>query len=130
MIRTDEEYIFIRLDQPYGIIRSGCENDALEVTNGVLKVSHVIYNVSFQTDVVEGYDNKDWIIIEPREDKLNAEEILGKIRNSDGPRSMSLVDQLKRHTSMEDKLKGDLEDSFEDEGMEQYARMKDFLTKE
>ena len=106
MIRTDEEYIFIRLDQPYGIIRSGCENDALEVTNGVLKVSHVIYNVSFQTDVVEGCDNKDWVIIEPREDKLVAEDILSKIRNADVVEedvveedTNSLVAQLKRNRS-------------------------------
>lgn len=106
MIRTDEEYIFIRLDQPYGIIRSGCENDALEVTNGVLKVSHVIYNVSFQTDVVEGCDNKDWVIIEPREDKLYAEDILSKIRNADVVEedvveedTNSLVAQLKRNRS-------------------------------
>ncbi len=124
MIRTDEEYIYIVLNKSIGFItEDGCELDALKIENGVLQVSHQLYNVSFQHDVKEGYEDADWVMIQRREDKLYAEEILHKIRESDGPKpsktKLSLVEQLKRN---EDKMKGDLEDSHN-------LRMKDFLAK-
>lgn len=114
MIRSDEEYIYIPLHRkPYGIIREdGCQLDAFEYHNGVLCISHLLYNVRFQVDPCKIEGTYTWIRVEPREDNLKAEEILNKIRETniveDDEESEdddllfdtnSLVAQLKRNTS-------------------------------
>jgi hypothetical protein len=113
MIRSDEEYIYIPLHRkPYGIIREdGCQLDAFEYHNGVLCISHLLYNVRFQVDPCKIEGTYTWIRVEPREDNLKAEEILNKIRKAniveedeeseddDWFDTNSLVAQLKRNTS-------------------------------
>ena len=113
MIRSDEEYIYIPLHKkPYGVITEGCELDAVEYNNNELCISHQQYNVRFQADVRDG-ESYNWIFVSPREDNLNAEEILNKIREvnleeddeelDDNDELIlhpnSLVEQLKRNTS-------------------------------
>lgn len=126
MIRTDIENIYIPLNRKeYGVITEGCELNAIEYHNNELCISHQQYNVRFQHDVRDG-ESYDWIFISPREDNLNADEILDLIRSrelqhTDEPKEtkLTLVEQLKAN---EDKMKGDLQDS-------QILGMKDFLAK-
>jgi hypothetical protein len=105
-VRISSEYVHIDLDQDTKCLTHNCGLDAIEITNGEARIAHSTYDVKFSYEHQEGYDEVTLVWVTPRADhRQEAEDILNKIRQSDGPKpsdsSINLVD----------KLKGDLEDS-------------------
>lgn len=112
-VRISSEYVHIDLDSDTKCLTHNCGLEAVVITNGEARIAHSTYDVKFSYEHQEGYDEVTLVWITPRADiNEKAEEILNKIRQSDGPKptdtSMSLVDQLKRN---QDKMKDDLLDS-------------------
>jgi len=110
-VRISNEYVHIDLDSDTKCLTHNCGLEAIEITCGEARIAHGTYDVKFSYEHQEGYDEVTLVWITPRADhRQDSLDILNKIRESNAPSdsSMSLVDQLKRN---EDKMKGDLIDS-------------------